>query len=175
MVQAITGYKTNVSPSFKEVSAKAKTPAERTKNPIKSGFEYTDAVKAAIVGGTLLALRLMLEFDFWTDFSNTLTENKNGKWKWSKGALTTGAGIFLGVALLCILGLLPKHLYNKKLEIFKKKNETNVFINANSAEQNIYKQIDSEAKEADSREKLDKLSGHLVKMEAAHSRFPVKY
>ena len=176
MIQAITGYKTNVSPSFKETSAKVKTPAELTKNPIKSGFEYNDAVKAAIGGGILLALRLLLEAELWTGAaSNTLAEGMNGKLKLSKGALTTGAALFFGFSLLCILGVMPKYLYKKKLEIFKKKNETKAFINANAAEQGLYRQIDSKAKESDSREELDKLSGHLVKMETARSKSPVKY
>ena len=144
-------------------------------NPIKSGFEYLDATKAAIIGGFCLAGRFLIESDIWADTSGLLIEKCQNKPNWGKSALVWGGAIFLGLSGLLALGLMPKYLYEKKKELFVKKREVDSFVRVNSAGVQIYDQLATKAKDATPEEKQH-LYRQLMLMNTANAgnKFPVK-
>lgn len=177
MIQAVGNYNISASPNFKKTQPKqaATDNSKDYKIPIKSGFEYVDAVKAAFAGGALLAVRFLGEAEIWADGPSEIISRLIAK-KGVRGAITTGAIGFFGIALLCTLGVMPKYLYKKKQEIFVKKNEANVFVRKNAAEQELYERIRDEAKAADTAEKRAVATRHLATMEmSGTNKFPVKF
>lgn len=146
----------------------AKKDSPEYKNPIIPGFEYLDATKATLIAGFYVAARVFFEFADNLDVSDALSSSKNSKS--SRGLKFLAAGSLAIGATYFALNL-PKNLYNKKVEVFKKTKEMDVYTRANSAEKNLYERIDSETTEADN-EKKTQLATDYLKLKMAKNKAP---
>lgn len=137
-------------------------------NPIKPGFEYLDAIKITAIAAIAFLGKVALEMDDVIPEMIDMVNDKNGS---SKKGLKVLTFIGMGIAGIYFLANLPKNLYDKKKEVFVKKNEWNVYSRANSAEKNIYETMDKEAKTADEERKMELASDYL-KMQTAKNQVP---
>jgi ribosomal protein S18 acetylase RimI-like enzyme len=131
---------------------------KKYKNPINSGFEYLDAAKLTAGAGLLIAGRVLVEA-----ISDGFFDSVKDIKKLAILSLAIG-GAYAALSL-------PKNLYNRKVEIFRRKKEMGIYINTNSAEQGLYEKIDSEAKKADEKRKKE-LSQEYLKLGTRKNQLP---
>ncbi|OGI00246.1 MAG: hypothetical protein A2Y25_05240 [Candidatus Melainabacteria bacterium GWF2_37_15] len=156
--------------SFGNQSKKAeKKEKKKYNNPIIPGFEYLDATKATMIAAAGFVGRVAL----WScDDIDYNTIKAIGKKIPGKYPVLN----FLAVASMAIGGLyflthLPKNLYEKKKEVFVKKNEWNVYSRTNAAEKNIYERMHQESQNADNEHKSE-LAKDWLKMQTARNQVP---
>ena len=176
MITNITPLSRNVMPSFK-ADKKVQHP-EKDENPISRNGETMNLIKGTFLCGLAVGGKLLLELvdngDFvvesianasdkkqpldMKEFANNLEKKYNAN-KGKRAMYAIGAFVSITAALLCGFAILytafntPKIVYQSKINTFKKSKEMDVYIKANEAERELYTQLDSKAKEADSEEK----------------------
>jgi len=161
--------------SFGNQTKKAeKKEKKKYDNPIIPGFEYLDATKATMIGAVGAVARIAFYFDdvlFEAGEQAAKFKYKGKKIFERNQGLKFMAGIGIAIGLLYFLTHLPKNLYEKKKEVFVKKNEWNVYSRTNAAEKNIYERIHQEAMNADN-ERKSELAKDWLKMQTARNQPP---
>ena len=171
--------------SFGAKTKEQKKSSDKNDNPISQKGEAANLTKATFLGGLALGGKLLFEL-FDGDFifehagnkaTNMVNKNKPNLAGSKKILCTIGASIGLvgaliaGFAAIYTLFNAPKIVYNSKVNSHVKKNDMDVFISANEAEKNIYKQMNELAKNADDNEK-EKLKDQFTKMQFAKTQAP---
>lgn len=153
-------------------SANKEEDKKEYKNPIIPGFEYLDATKATVLAGVGAAARALFwlyDADFVEELNKTKSLNLGGR-EINLGEKHRGLKL---LSLICIaigglyfLTHLPKNLYNKKKEVFHKKNQWNEYNRVNEAEKNLFATIDKKAQAANAQER-QKLAQDWLKLKTA--------
>ena len=159
--------------------------SKQDQNPISKTGEKAKLTKAAFVAGLGLGAKLLFEF-MDDDFIVDTLGNKAGKivdkqHKNVKGnkkfllKLGAWAGLIMafigGFALLYTLFKAPDINYKGNVNAFKKGKDMDVYIKGNSAEKEIYTQMNEKAKNASPEEKA-KLKEQYMLMQKAKNRVP---
>lgn len=164
-------------------SKKEETNNAEYKNPINSKLEYLSAIVATISAGFVFSLRVLFELfgDFNMDINLDKLEKKPGKNFLNKifppnmnplaKALIGLAGIIGILSTAYCIVKLPKNLYNTKVETFKKKQEMDVYVRANSTEKKLTEKVDKEAQTTGTQEKQD-LATEYLKLKSAKNNVP---
>ena len=170
------------APSFVGESSKY---IDNDKNPISRAGETMNLLKATFLGGLVLGARLLFEL-FDGDFlfetagkgANRLINGAGGSAKSTSQFLRTCGGavglIVAGISGFAILYTMlnaPKIAYESKINTVRKRQETDVYIQANKAEKEIYNEINKRAENADEDEK-QKLRENYQTMRLAKNNVP---
>ena len=162
-----------------------KTSSNKDNNPISKTGEKAILAKAAFVGGLGIGARLLLELMDDDFLINTLgnkaekivdKQHKNATNN-KKLLLTLGAWAGLamafigGFAILYTLFKAPNINYQGNVNAFKKQKDMDVYIKGNSAEKEIYTQMNEKAKNASTEEKT-KLKEQYMQMQKAKNKVP---
>lgn len=162
-----------------------KTSSKKDNNPISKAGEKAVLAKAAFVGGLGIGARLLFELMDDDFVINTLgdkaekivdKQHKNATNN-KKVLLTLGAWAGLamafigGFAILYTLFKAPNINYQGNVNAFKKKKDMDVYIKGNSAEKEIYTQMNEKAKNATPQEKA-KLKEQYMQMKKAKNKVP---
>ncbi len=167
--------------SFK---SSAQTP-KKDQNPISKNGEKALLAKAAFAGGLGLGAKLLFELmdgDFIVgtlgDKAQKIVEKNHKNVKGNKkfllqlGAWAGLIGAFIaGFAVIYTLFKAPKINYEGNVNAFKKGKDMDVYIKGNSAEKEIYTQMNEKAKNADKEEKA-KLKEQYMLMQKAKTKVP---
>lgn len=167
--------------SFK---SSAQTP-KKDQNPISKTGEKAILTKAAFVGGLGLGARLLFELmdgDFLVDTLGDKAEKivdkqhknarGNKRFLLQLGAWAGLIGAFIGgFALLYTIFKAPQINYEGNVNAFKKGKDMDVYIKGNTAEKEIYTQMNEKAKNASAEEKA-KLKEQYMLMQKAKNRVP---
>ena len=140
------------------------TQAQKDQNPISKNGEKAKLVKATFVAGLGLGAKLLFELmdgDFVVDRLGV----KIGA---SLGLLTA---FVAGFAALYTLFKAPKINYQCNVNAFQKEKDMDVYIKGNTAEKELYTQMNEKAKNADEQEK-NKLREQYLKMQVAKNKLP---
>lgn len=155
------------------------------KNPISKSGEKAKLIKATFVAGFGLGAKLLFELmdgDFIADkLGNKAdkiveTQHRNVS-KGKKTFLKLGAAAGLltmfiaGFAAIYTLFKAPKINYQGNINTFKKEKEMDVYIKGNTAEKELYSQMNEKAKNADEQGK-SKLKEQYLKMQVAKNKVP---
>lgn len=157
----------------------------KDQNPISKNGEKAKLVKATFVAGLGLGAKLLCELmdgDFIVEKlgekADKIVEkqHKNAN-KDKKFFLKVGAGLGLltafvaGFAALYTLFKAPKINYQGNVNAFQKEKDMDVYIKGNTAEKELYTQMNEKAKNADEQEKA-KLREQYLKMQVAKNKLP---
>ncbi len=163
-----------------------KQPQQQNTNPISENGEKAKLAKATFVAGLGVGTRLLFEivddFDFVGEKLGKKAEkivNEQHKDVSANKKMLLKAGAWIGLiatfisgfALLYTLFKAPKINYEGKVNAFKKGKEMDVYIKGNSAEKEIYTQMNEKAKNANDDEKA-KLKEQYMQMQMAKNRVP---
>ena len=177
---------------------KLQTPKTEDKNPISRKGEAMKLIGATFLGGLVLAGKLILELaengDFLVEIFSKKAEkiakekgkqvNKEEILKQAKKQVkdkrtlnTIGAFVglvaafFAGFALLYTAFNAPKIAYESKVNAFQKSKEMDVYTKSNTAERELYTQLDEKAKNSDAEEK-EQLKEQYLKLKNAKNQVP---
>lgn len=162
-----------------------KTSAKKDNNPISKTGEKAILAKAAFVGGLGLGAKLLFELMDENFVIDTLGEkaekivdkqhrnvSKNKKFLLTLGAWAGLTAAFIGgFAILYTIFKAPSINYQGNVNAFKKQKDMDVYIKGNSAEKEIYTQMNEKAKNASPEEKA-KLKEQYMVMQKAKNRVP---
>lgn len=162
-----------------------KTSSKKDNNPISKTGEKAVLAKAAFVGGLGIGARLLFELMDDDFVINTLGDKaekivdkqhknatNNKKLLLTLGAWAGLAMAFIGgFAILYTLFKAPNINYQGNVNAFKKKKDMDVYIKGNSAEKEIYTQMNEKAKNATPEEKA-KLKEQYMQMKKAKNKVP---
>lgn len=162
-----------------------KTSSKKDNNPISKAGEKAVLAKAAFVGGLGIGTRLLFELmddDFVIDTLGDKAEKivdkqhknatNNKKLLLTLGAWAGLAMAFIGgFAILYTLFKAPNINYQGNVNAFKKQKDMDVYIKGNSAEKEIYTQMNEKAKNATPEEKA-KLKEQYMQMKKAKNKVP---
>lgn len=162
-----------------------KTSSKKDNNPISKAGEKAVLAKAAFVGGLGIGARLLFELMDDDFVINTLGDKaekivdkqhknatNNKKLLLTLGAWAGLAMAFIGgFAILYTLFKAPNINYQGNVNAFKKKKDMDVYIKGNSAEKEIYTQMNEKAKNATPEEKA-KLKEQYMQMKKAKNKVP---
>ena len=155
------------------------------KNPISKAGEKATLVKATFIAGLGLGVRLLFELfdgdfviDTLEDTAKKITrkqhKNASQDMKLLKG-IGIAAGLVMmfigGVAALYTLFKAPSINYNGNVNAFKHKKDMDVYIKGNTAEKEIYTQMNEKAKTATEQEK-EQLRQQYLQMQMAKNKLP---
>ena len=154
-------------------------------NPISKSGEKAKLAKATFVAGLGLGAKLLFELmdgDFIVekiskDADKIIEKQHRNVSKNKKVFLKLGAAAGLltmfiaGFAALYTLFKAPKINYQGNINAFKNKKDMDVYIKGNTAEKEIYTQMNEKAKNADEQEKA-KLKEQYLKMQVAKNKIP---
>ena len=153
------------------------TQTQKDQNPISKNGEKAKLVKATFIAGFEL-----MDGDFVVDRlgekADKIVEkqHKNVN-KDKKFFLKVGASLGLltafvaGFAALYTLFKAPKINYQGNVNAFQKEKDMDVYIKGNTAEKELYTQMNEKAKNADEQEK-NKLREQYIKMQVAKNKLP---
>lgn len=159
---------------------------KQDKNPISKTGEKAKLAKATFIAGlgfgTKLLFELVDDFDFVGEklgqkaskIVNKQNKNvsKNKKLLLTLGAWTGLLATFItGAAFLYTLFKVPKINYQGNINAFQKSKDMDVYIKGNSAEKEIYTQMNEKAKSANEKEKA-KLKEQYMQMQMAKNKVP---
>lgn len=165
---------------------KAKPVSHDPENPISKTMERLDLMKAAVVAGLGFAARALFEFDA----DGELTEGMfklgkkvaDKKYSHLNGYLRTGLGIASGIAIITgTIGLIagiyaacqtPKAMYQGGINAHKKSEEMDVYLAQNRIEQDLYKQVTENAKQAQTKEDLGHAEQQYMLLKQAKTQIP---
>lgn len=165
---------------------KSNTKQQQDYNPISKTGEKAKLTKATFIAGlgvgTKLLFELVDDFDFVGDKIGEKAEKivknqhkeatKNKKFLLTLGAWAGLTATFIaGFAFLYTLFKAPKINYEGNVNAFKKGKDMDVYIKGNSAEKEIYTQMNEKAQNANDNEK-EKLRTQYMQMQAAKNRVP---
>ncbi len=140
-------------------------------NPISKPLEQLDVVKASLIAGLGFGAKaLYYLFDDTSILESTFDAGQKLAQKNYKHVKSSGKRFALGLAssaaiIVGVVGLLaglyaaynaPKSMYKGKVNAHKKSEEMDVYLASNRIEQDLYKQVDTKAKEAKTQEELEK-------------------
>lgn len=162
-----------------------KTSSKKDNNPISKAGEKAVLAKAAFVGGLGIGARLLFELMDDDFIINTLGDKaekivdkqhknatNNKKLLLTLGAWAGLAMAFIGgFAILYTLFKAPNINYQGNVNAFKKKKDMDVYIKGNSAEKEIYTQMNEKAKNATPEEKA-KLKEQYMQIKKAKNKVP---
>lgn len=162
-----------------------KTSSKKDNNPISKAGEKAVLAKAAFVGGLGIGARLLFELMDDDFVINTLGDKaekivdkqhknatNNKKLLLTLGAWAGLAMAFIGgFAILYTLFKAPNINYQGNVNAFKKQKDMDVYIKGNSAEKEIYTQMNEKAKNASPQEKA-KLKEQYMQMKKAKNKVP---
>lgn len=162
-----------------------KTSSKKDNNPISKAGEKAVLAKAAFVGGLGIGARLLFELMDDDFVINTLGDKaekivdkqhknatNNKKLLLTLGAWAGLAMAFIGgFAILYTLFKAPNINYQGNVNAFKKKKDMDVYIKGNSAEKEIYTQMNEKAKNATPEEKA-KLKEQYMQIKKAKNKVP---
>ena len=156
-------------------------------NPIRKGFEQLDVLKASIVAGLgfgAKALGYIFEdtdlidtaFEMGTKLSEKNHKNVQGSGKKLAWAVATTGAILVGIVGL-VAGIYtiynaPKSMYQGKINAHKKSEEMDIYLQSNKVEQDLYKQVGEQAKNATTVEEQQKAKQQYAKLMAAKNQAP---
>lgn len=161
------------------------TQTQKDQNPISKNGEKAKLVKTTFIAGLGLGAKLLFELmdgDFVVDRlgekADKIVEkqHKNVN-KDKKFFLKVGASLGLltafvaGFAALYTLFKAPKINYQGNVNAFQKEKDMDVYIKGNTAEKELYTQMNEKAKNADEQEK-NKLREQYIKMQVAKNKLP---
>ena len=161
------------------------SPSKKDQNPISKTGEKANLAKAAFVTGLGLGTKLLFEimdcdfvFDKLGDKAGKIVDKQHKNVQENKKLLLklgAWAGLVMafigGFALLYTLFKAPKINYEGNVNAFKKSKDMDVYIKGNSAEKEIYTQMNEKAKNADKEEKA-KLKEQYMQMRMAKNKIP---
>lgn len=145
--------------SFK---ARPKNDKKQYSNPIKSGFEYLDTTKATLAAGLYAAA----EAFYWLADINLTKKTGKSVTKSNYGPLKRLGLVSLGIGVLYFALNLPKNLYNKKIEVFQKKKEMDIYSRTSEAEKTLFQRLATESRTADVVKKRE-LAGNFMQLRMA--------
>ena len=160
-------------------------PSKKNQNPISKTGEKAILTKAAFIGGLGIGARCLLELadgDFLGEIFRKNAEtivNKQYKNISANKKIMLTIGVFCGLvaafvsgfALLYTLFKAPNINYQGNVNAFKKGKDMDVYIKGNSAEKEIYTQMNEKAQNASPEEKA-KLKEQYMLMKKAKNRVP---
>ncbi len=180
-----------IKPAFKKQSEKSK-PENADENPISRKGETMNLIKATFIGGLAIGARLFFEliddgdfvFEKLGDFSARTADKRTKELEKAKKDIRgrramygIGAFVALLAAGLCGFALLytaynaPKIAYESKVNAFKKGKEMDVYVKANSAERELYEQLDKKA-QGSTKEEREALKEQYLKLSNAKNQVP---
>ena len=162
-------------------------------NPISRKGETMNLIKATFIGGLVVGAKLFFElvyddadfvFEKLGSISKATADKKLKEMdkakkdiKGRRAVYAIGAYAALLAAGLCGFALLytaynaPKISYESKVNAFKKGREMDVYVKANTAEKELYEQLDEKAK-VSTKEEKDALKVQYLKMQNAKNQVP---
>ncbi len=160
-------------------------PPKKDQNPVSKTGEKALLTKAAFVAGLGVGSRLLFELmdgDFLVDTlgnkAEKIVDKQHKNVRGNKrillqlGAWAGLVGAFIGgFALLYTLFKAPQINYEGNVNAFKKSKDMDIYIKGNSAEKEIYTQMNEKAKNA-SKEEKTKLKEQYMIMQKAKNRVP---
>ena len=159
--------------------------SKNNQNPVSKNGEKAKLAKATFIAGLGLGAKLLFELmdgDFIVekigkDADKIIEKQHRNVSKNKKVFLKLGAAAGLltmfiaGFAALYTLFKAPKINYQGNINAFKNKKDMDVYIKGNTAEKEIYTQMNEKAKNADEQEKA-KLKEQYLKMQVAKNKIP---
>ena len=172
----------NNSYSFAQQNIPSKN---KDSNPISKSGEKAKLVKATFVAGLGVGAKLLFELmdgdfvvDKLGDSADKIVEKQQRNVSRNKKSLLklgAAAGLVMafigGFAMLYTIFKAPKINYEGNINAFKKGKDVDVYVKGNSAEKEIYTQMNEKAKQADKEEKA-KLKEQYMQMQMAKNRVP---
>ena len=173
--------------SYNSFGAKSKDSVNKNEpsNPITKGGEKAKLAGATFIAGLGLGAKLLFELldgDFVLedigDAAGKIVEKQHKDAKGAKkmllqiGAFGGLLAMFVGaVAFVYTIYKAPNINYNGNINAFKKGKDMDVYIKGNTAEKEIYTQMNEKAKSATPEEKA-KLQEQYMQMQLAKNRVP---
>ncbi len=157
-------------------------------NPISKPLEQLDVVKASLIAGLGFGAKAVCEivFDDTTIIEDAFNAGQKLANKNYKNVQHSGKKFALGLAssaaiIIGVIGVLaglyaafnaPKSMYKGKVNAHKKAEEMDVYLASNRIEQDLYKQVDNAAKEAQTQEELEKARQQYTVLKMAKNEMP---
>ncbi len=157
-------------------------------NPISKPLEQLDVVKASLIAGLGFGAKAICElvYDDTSIIGDAFDAGQKLAQKNYKHVQSSGKRFALGLAssaaiVIGVIGVLaglyaafnaPKSMYKGKINAHKKAEEMDVYLASNRIEQDLYKQVDNAAKEAQTQEELEKTRQQYTILKMAKNEIP---
>ena len=176
-----TPAQTKTKEALKENSIK-----HDAENPISKPLEQLDVVKASLLAGVGFGARALYYvfdetdvLDYTFEASQKLVDKNYKNVKGTKRAIASVAS--WGAILVGVVGVLaglytlynaPKSMYQGKVNAHKKAEEMDVYLASNRIEKDLYKEVGTKAKEAQTQEEQQKAKEQYMKLQMAKNQTP---